>query len=132
MGPLPQELCSLVDAQFLERREHLHLAPAGLQSPNRQGLGLFGAGQLVGLGEQHQKLQSFLDAGAHDFEQGFVQFGQAQARIAQQHDTGQAGAADQVIHHHLLPAFLVGARNGSVTVAGQVGQHSVGDALAAE
>ena len=90
------------------------------------------AGELVGFGQHDEELQSLFHAGAHRFEQGFIQLRQAQARVAQQHDAREAGAADQIVHHHLLPAQLVGARHRRVAVAGQVGQHGVGHALLAQ
>ena len=43
------------------------LAAAGLQSRDGQHLGLLGARELVGLGQQHQELEAFFDARAPDF-----------------------------------------------------------------
>jgi hypothetical protein len=73
-----------------------------------------------------------LHARADGIQQGFVEFGQAQARVAQQHHGGQAFAAHQIVEHDALPALLVGAGDGSVAIAGQVGQHSIGHALLAQ
>ena len=132
MRPLPQQLGHFIHPLLFEGREHLHLAATRVQSRNRQHLGLFGARELVGLGQHDEELEAFLDPGAHHFEQRLVQLGQAQAGVAQQHDAREAGAADQVIHHHLLPAHLVRARYGGIPIAGQVGQHGVHHPLFAQ
>ena len=132
MRPLPQQLGHIVHALLLEGREQSHLAATGVQLGDGEHLGLFAAGEFVGLGQNHQKLEAGFHARAHGFEQGFVEFGQAQARIAQQHDAGEAGTAHEVVEHHALPALLVRARDRRVAVTGQVGQHGVGHALLAE
>ena len=99
-------------------RASLHLAATGVQLGDGEHLGLFAAGEFVGLGQNHQKLEAGFHARAHGFEQGFVEFGQAQTRVAQQHDAGEAGAAHEVVEHHALPALLVRARHGRVAVTG--------------
>jgi hypothetical protein len=95
------------------------------------GCGL-GAGELVGLGQHDQELQALFDPRADDVQQDVVEFGQAKARVTQQHDAAQVLARHQVVGHHLLPADLVLLGHGRIPVTRQVGQDRVGDALLAQ
>ncbi len=132
VAPLPQQLRHLVHTLFFQRRKQAHLTTAGIEPHDGQRLGLLSARELVGLGQQHQKLQPLLHPGAQGIEQRLVQLGQAQARIAQQHHRRQALALHQVVQHHALPALFIAARNGRVAIAGQVGQHRIGHPLLAQ
>ena len=132
MRPLPQHLRHVFNADALGGREKPNLAATGLQLHDGHGLGPLAAGELVGLGQHHQKLQSGFHAGADDVEQYLVQLGQPMARVAHQHNAFEVLARDQVVGHDLLPANFVGLGHGGVAVAGQVGQHGVGNALFAQ
>ena len=129
---MPQQLGHIVHALLFEGGEQTHFATARIELGDGQNLGLLGAGQLVGLGQHDEKLQALLHARADGIQQGFVEFGEAQARVAQQHHGGEAFAAHQIVEHDALPALLVGAGDSCVAVAGQVGQHGIGHALLAQ
>ena len=120
------------NALALERRKEFHISAARLQLDDLQRFGGVGFVELVGFGQQHQEFQPVFHARADNVEQHFVQFGQAQARVAQQDDGFQVVAGLQVIAHDLLPAIFGFLGHGSVAVARQVSQHRVGHALLAE
>ena len=103
-----------------------------MQAGDGQRLGLLAAVELVGLGQQHQKRQALLHARANDLQQRLVQLLDAVARIAKHDHRRQIGAREQVIDHDLLPAQLVGLRHGGIAIAGQIGQHGIGLAPAAQ
>ena len=75
-----------VYALALGRGKKHGLPATGLQLRDRQRLGRFAAGEFVGLGQDNQELHAFFYAGTDDVEQYFIEIGQAQARIAQEHD----------------------------------------------
>ena len=90
---------------------------------------MFGPGEFVGLGQQHQKFQALGYPWPNHIEQDFVEFGETVAGVAHQHNGAQILPRDQVVGHHLLPAYLVLLGHCGIAVAGQVGQHGVGQAL---
>ena len=89
----------------------------------------FAAVEFVGLGEQHQKLQTLFHLGANDFQQNFIEFSQTQAGVAQQHHAFQVVPCHQIVSHDTLPTHFVGLGHGGVAVAWQIGQHGVGQVL---
>ena len=110
----------------------MRLTSAGLQTRNRQSFGGFTAVELVGFGQQHQKFQAFFDLGTNHFQQNFVEFGQAQARIAHQDHAFEVVACHQIVSHHPLPAHFVRFGNGGISVTRQIGQHRIGLVLPAQ
>lgn len=127
--PFPKQLRYFVDALAFGGREQHDLTAACLEFGDGQNFGCLSACELVGLGQNNQELETFLDTRADDIEQDFVEFGEPVAWIAHQYDAHQILTGDQIIGHNLLPTDLVGFWHGSVAVAWQVCQNGIGDAL---
>lgn len=132
VAPVPQQLRHLIHTLLFQCREHAHFTTARIEFGDGQNLGLLGARQLVGFGEQDQKLQATFYARANSVQQRFIQLRQTQAGVAQQHHGAQAFALHQVVEHHPLPALFVRARYCGIAIAGQVSQHRIGGALFAQ
>lgn len=83
-----------------------------------EGFLAFAAVEFVGFGEEDHEVEAVLDAGANDFKQGFVEFSEAEAGVAEHDDGAEVVAFDEVVGHDLLPAAFGRLRHGGVAVAG--------------
>ena len=117
---------------LLERRKELHFTTTSLKFGNGQGLVGLGFIEFVRFGQKHQKFETRLDSGPDDFEQNVIKLRQSVSGVAQEHHANEVFAGHQIIGHDLLPADFVLFGNSRVAVAGQIGQHRVGQSLATQ